>query len=74
MSGEDVRAFFVRGLDLEELGERDFAARLKDERVRWHPDKIQQRAGGKVDEAVMRDVTAVFQVIDKLWNDTRPKA
>jgi hypothetical protein len=47
--------------------------RLKEERVRWHPDKIQQRLGGRVDEAVMRDVTAVFQIVDKLWTDTRSK-
>ncbi|KAK3357405.1 hypothetical protein B0T25DRAFT_516845 [Lasiosphaeria hispida] len=68
---ETVRAFFVRGLGLEEVGEREFAVRLKDERVRWHPDKMQQRLGGTVDTAVMRDVTAIFQVIDGLWNDTR---
>ena len=68
---ETLRVFFVNGLNLEELGEKEFAARLKDERVRWHPDKMQQRLGGTVDEAVMRDVTAIFQVIDALWNDTR---
>ena len=68
---ETLRAFFVNGLNLEELGEKEFAARLKDERVRWHPDKMQQRLGGTVDEDVMRDVTAIFQVIDALWNDTR---
>jgi hypothetical protein len=66
-----VRTFFVRGIGLEELGEREFAARLKEERVRWHPDKMQQRLGGAVDGGVMRDVTAVFQVVDALWNDTR---
>ena len=69
--GEEVRAFFVKGIGLEEVGEREFAARLKEERVRWHPDKMQQRLGGKVEEAVMREVTAVFQVVDALWNDTR---
>ena len=69
--GEEVRAFFVKGIGLEEVGEREFAARLKEERVRWHPDKVQQRLGGKVEEAVMREVTAVFQVVDALWNDTR---
>jgi hypothetical protein len=68
---ENVRSFFVKGLDLEGLGEKEFAAKLKEERVRWHPDKIQQRLGGQVDEAVMRDVTAIFQIIDKLWADTR---
>ncbi|KAI0011844.1 hypothetical protein F4779DRAFT_159995 [Xylariaceae sp. FL0662B] len=69
-----VRDFFTAGIDPHEVGETEFAARLKDERVRWHPDKIQQRLGGKVDEAVMRDVTAVFQIVDKLWSDTRAKA
>ncbi|KAM7209957.1 hypothetical protein V8F06_014660 [Rhypophila decipiens] len=66
-----VRAFFVNGLNLEEVGEKEFVAKLKDERVRWHPDKFQQKLGGTVDEGVMRDVTAIFQVIDALWNDTR---
>ena len=70
---EAVRAFFVNGLRLEEVGEREFAARLKEERVRWHPDKMQQRLGGQMDVEVMREVTATFQVIDRLWNDTRGK-
>jgi hypothetical protein len=71
VQAEAVRAFFVNGLGLEELGEKEFAARRKEERVRWHPDKMQQRLGGKVDDKVMRDVTAIFQVVDALWNDTR---
>lgn len=72
---EEVRAFFVRGLDLETLGEREFAVKLKEQRVRWHPDKVQQKLGGreKADEGVMRDVTVVFQVIDTLYDDIRPK-
>ncbi|KAI2639565.1 hypothetical protein GGS26DRAFT_540687 [Hypomontagnella submonticulosa] len=68
-----VRDFFVMGIDPEEVGEVEFLAKLKEERVRWHPDKIQQRLGGKVDNAIMRDVTAVFQIVDKLWTDTRAK-
>lgn len=73
---EEVRAFFVRGLDLETLGEREFAAKLKEQRVRWHPDKVQQRLGGreKADERVMKDVTVVFQVIDTLYDDIRSKS
>ncbi|CCC10567.1 hypothetical protein SMACR_06490 [Sordaria macrospora] len=71
MDPETVRAFFVHGIGLEELGEKEFAARLKDERVRWHPDKMQQRLGGDADAMIMRDVTAIFQIVDKLWNDTR---
>lgn len=73
IGGSAVREFYVMGIDPLEVGETDFLARLKDERVRWHPDKIQQRLGGRVDEAVMRDVTAVFQIVDKLWTDTRSK-
>jgi hypothetical protein len=68
-----VRDFFVRGLGLEEIGESSFVAKLKDERVRWHPDKIQQRLGGRVDSEIMKDVTAVFQIIDRLWSETRSK-
>ncbi|KAK3375137.1 hypothetical protein B0H63DRAFT_268332 [Podospora didyma] len=71
---EKIRAFFVNGLDLEALGEKDFSAKLKEERVRWHPDKMQQKLGGCVDAATMRDITAIFQVIDRLWNDTRKSA
>lgn len=71
MDPETVRAFFVHGIGLEELGEKEFAVRLKDERVRWHPDKMQQRLGGNVDATIMRDVTAIFQIVDRLWNDTR---
>jgi hypothetical protein len=70
---DTVRDFYVMGIDPVEVGETEFLAKLKEERVRWHPDKIQQRLGGKVDEAVMRDVTAVFQIVDKLWSDTRSK-
>ncbi|KAK5636645.1 hypothetical protein RRF57_012357 [Xylaria bambusicola] len=73
MDGGAVREFLVMGIDPVEVGEVEFLAKLKDERVRWHPDKIQQRLGGRVDEAVMRDVTAVFQIVDKLWTDTRSK-
>ncbi|XP_044718122.1 uncharacterized protein HRG_08764 [Hirsutella rhossiliensis] len=68
---EDVRTFFVQGFNLQAVGERAFAAQLKEERVRWHPDKIQQRLGGVVDSDVMRDVTAMFQIIDRLWGQTR---
>jgi hypothetical protein len=79
VSEERVRGFVGGGLEIvggeEEDEERELrallAARLREERVRWHPDKMQQRLGGSVDEAVMRDVTAVFQVIDKMWGEVR---
>lgn len=45
---------------------------LKQERVRWHPDKIQQKLGGQdVDEGVLQSVTAVFQIIDRMWREAR---
>ncbi|RDA84272.1 hypothetical protein CP532_1974 [Ophiocordyceps camponoti-leonardi (nom. inval.)] len=69
----DIRAFFVNGLDLHSLGAKDSAARLKEERVRWHPDKVQQRLGGRVEGDVMKDVTAVFQIIDRVWGEMRKK-
>ncbi|KAI1374585.1 hypothetical protein F4677DRAFT_161724 [Hypoxylon crocopeplum] len=73
VGADAVKDFLVLGIDAEDVGEAEFLAKLKEERVRWHPDKIQQRLGGKVDREVMRDVTAVFQVVDKLWSDTRAK-
>jgi len=47
---------------------------LKLERVRWHPDKVQQRLGSHgIDEATMKAVTAVFQVVDRMWTEFREK-
>jgi hypothetical protein len=52
----------------------EFLATLKIERVRWHPDKIQQRFGSLgIDEVVMRSVTEVFQIVDRLWNEERER-
>lgn len=42
---------------------------LKMERVRWHPDKF-VRPG--LDNETTALVTAVFQIVDRLWSDTRP--
>jgi hypothetical protein len=50
---------------------KDAAALLKIERVRWHPDKMQQRFGQHIDQDTMKLVTAVFQVIDRLWTERR---
>ncbi|RGP80251.1 hypothetical protein FLONG3_1623 [Fusarium longipes] len=68
-----VRKFLVNGLNPQEIGEKAFVTKLREERVRWHPDKIQQKLGGEVDDDTMKGVTAVFQIIDKLWMDSRPK-
>lgn len=65
MGKEDVERFFQHAPG--QLGDV-----LKRERVRWHPDKMLQRAGGlEIDEGVMRGVTAVFQVLDRLWSESK---
>lgn len=62
---EDVETFFKHAPG--QLGDV-----LRRERVRWHPDKMLQRAGGLgVDEGAMRGVTAVFQVVDGLWSESK---
>jgi len=43
---------------------------LKAERVRWHPDKVQQKLG-KLDPETLQMVTAVFQEIDRLYSGLR---
>ncbi|UKZ82277.1 hypothetical protein TrVFT333_010063 [Trichoderma virens FT-333] len=70
---EAVREFFIHGIGLEDIGEKEFAAKLKDERVRWHPDKIQQKLGVQSGSDVIKDVTAIFQVVDRLWGQTTKK-
>ena len=43
---------------------------LKTERIRWHPDKIQQRYGRLgIDGKTLAGVTAVAQAMNKLWED-----
>ncbi|KAH8702879.1 hypothetical protein GQ44DRAFT_743821 [Phaeosphaeriaceae sp. PMI808] len=46
-------------------------ALLKIERVRWHPDKMQHRFRQHLGPEEMKSVTAVFQVIDRLWAKRR---
>lgn len=70
---ETVREFFIHGIGLEDVGEKEFAAKLKEERVRWHPDKIQQKLGVQSGSDVIKDVTAIFQVVDRLWGQAMKK-
>ncbi|KAH7065317.1 hypothetical protein B0J12DRAFT_30866 [Macrophomina phaseolina] len=70
VSKEEVEHFF-RSVP---MADDDFTAQLKTERVRWHPDKIQQRFGERgISETHMKAVTAVFQVIDRMWSEMRDK-
>ncbi|KAK4695616.1 hypothetical protein P7C71_g2168, partial [Lecanoromycetidae sp. Uapishka_2] len=74
VSKEQVEQFFRKAPQGEEGKEVDLGEVLKKERVRWHPDKMQQRAGTKgIDEATMKIVTAVFQVVDRMWGELREK-
>ncbi|KAL8678501.1 MAG: hypothetical protein Q9186_005137 [Xanthomendoza sp. 1 TL-2023] len=70
---EQVEMFFKHAPQPKQPGEAmDLSALLKVERVRWHPDKFLQRAGGEhVDKEVITMVTAVFQIIDRLWSERR---
>ena len=68
---EQVERFFRHAPGgVAELGDL-----LKKERVRWHPDKMQQRAGsGGIGVETLKLVTAVFQVVDRLWSETKNRA
>ena len=74
VSEDAVKTFLFGGLKRQDVREDELAKGLRDERIRWHPDKMQQKLGGEVDAELMKDVTAIFQTVDKLWNDTRPKS
>ena len=64
MTPEAVQEF------LKQAPAGDLLSTLKVERVRWHPDKIQHRYGVLgVDDKVMRSVTEVFQIVDRMWNE-----
>jgi hypothetical protein len=72
VSSKEVKRFFLFAPTSGQPSEQEFAKVLKLERVRWHPDKIQQKLGGQdVEEAVIQAVTEVFQIIDQMWSDVR---
>lgn len=79
VTAEEVERFVTRGTASyvgAEHVQAELLRVLKLERVKWHPDKIQQRFGFMdIDDGTMRGVTAVFQVFDRMWNDLRrPKS
>lgn len=53
--------------------ETDFSQLLKTERVRWHPDKMQQRLGQGLTTDVIQSITAVFQIVDSMWSEVRKR-
>ncbi|CZR67252.1 uncharacterized protein PAC_17151 [Phialocephala subalpina] len=69
---KEIERFFLYAPTAGQPTEAQLSKVLKVERVRWHPDKIQQKLGGQsVSEEVIQAVTAVFQVIDTLWSEMR---
>lgn len=74
VSLKEVEQFFLHAPTSGEPTEAQLAKILKAERVRWHPDKIQQKLGGQdVTEDVIQAVTEVFQFIDTVWSEVRSK-
>ncbi|MCJ1400943.1 hypothetical protein MMC11_004154 [Xylographa trunciseda] len=76
VSQEAVEEFLKKGpsedIDGEKDGTEGLTKVLKAERVRWHPDKIQQRYGALgIDERTLKSVTAVFQIVDQLWGEVK---
>ncbi|KAI9762195.1 MAG: hypothetical protein M4579_000518 [Chaenotheca gracillima] len=74
LSVDEVEKFFRNA----QVGTGDDALSLvgilKVERVRWHPDKIQHRLGSEgLDPGIVKAVTAIFQVVDRLWAEERDK-
>jgi len=45
---------------------------LKAERVKWHPDKMQQR-WGQLEQDVMAGINVTFQTIDSMWVDRKER-
>jgi len=69
---DEVERFFRHAERYGGVREGGLGGLLKVERVRWHPDKMQQRAGKDgVDGETMKLITAVFQVIDRMWSETK---
>ncbi|KOS40170.1 hypothetical protein ACN38_g8986 [Penicillium nordicum] len=70
----DVRPTAVEEFMRHAPAPAELMGTLKTERIRWHPDKIQHRYGALgIDDVVMRSVTEVFQIVDRLWNEERER-
>ena len=74
---EEVERFFMHAPQAAAGGQGgvDLMEVLKKERVRWHPDKMMQRAGeGGLNAETLKEVTSVFQVVDGMLADMRKRA
>ncbi|TQS39362.1 hypothetical protein Golomagni_00115 [Golovinomyces magnicellulatus] len=69
---KEIEQFFIHAPTAGQPSQAQLGKILKVERVRWHPDKIQQKLGGQdVNRGILQAVTSVFQVIDRLWSQIR---
>jgi hypothetical protein len=69
---KEIERFFLYAPSSGQPTETQLSKVLKLERIRWHPDKIQQKLGGQdVEELVIQGVTEVFQIIDRMWSEVR---
>ncbi|KAL7270223.1 hypothetical protein RUND412_007079 [Rhizina undulata] len=69
-----VEKFFFSAPVNEVGSSGDLFDLLKTERVRWHPDKAQQRWGRDgLEEKELRGITAVFQAVDGMWAAQKDK-
>lgn len=72
IEAKEIEKFFLNAPTGGKPDRADIKQILKVERVRWHPDKIQQKLGGQATEKeTIQAVTAVFQIIDKLYTNLR---
>ncbi|EPS38212.1 hypothetical protein H072_8015 [Dactylellina haptotyla CBS 200.50] len=74
ISKDAIESFFKAAptLDTATDEKKSYTDILRLERVRWHPDKALQRWGrDQMSEEILQGITAVFQIIDALWNEER---
>ncbi|KAF4624173.1 hypothetical protein G7Y89_g14001 [Cudoniella acicularis] len=69
---KEIERFFLYAPTSGQPTEAELSKILKSERIRWHPDKIQQKLGGQdIGDDVIQAVTEVFQLIDRMWSEMR---
>lgn len=68
VSQDAVEAFLRHGADQVQSTEGSLRSLLKMERVRWHPDRMSYALRGTIDTQTLQSVTAVFQIVDAMYN------
>lgn len=68
---EAVETFFRHGADKAQSTESSLRSLLKMERVRWHPDRMSYALRGTIDTQTLHSVTAVFQIVDAMYNSIK---